>query len=392
MRPEIVSQLDVDLFGVDWALNLRAALENCEAVYVFPDEITVCPLENGERLSFVHGVPGASGLAGVNFAHDKRKRRALMERAGVRVPKGATFSFGSGKVLAKRFAAELGYPVVLKPALGDNGVDAAVGIRSEAALEEALEALSLPPDERQHHVQSAYRMFLIDEPKRKNGKVTVPGKYKFLVEKHVTGDLFRVLVAGSKILSALRLVGSPSAGGVVSARDVTGSLPESVSAVALDAAGAVPGMAVCAVDVVLPARRFRRSRRPVVVDYHERPGLWVQALAGTELAIAAADGVWDAYASAGGNGAQVLRQDTSAGFNVEIEGLSDAKTEAGFLLRQAKKFGVLTDSLVSDSAAGTVSAEIEGRLLDIVAVVHKLLTGDSGRTGAPLVVLRKRRI
>jgi ABC-type transport system substrate-binding protein len=43
--------------------------------------------------------------------------------AGLPVPKGATFSVGRGVRDAKNFAERIGYPVVVKPAMGDNAIE-----------------------------------------------------------------------------------------------------------------------------------------------------------------------------------------------------------------------------------------------------------------------------
>lgn len=295
------SQLSADdrpsIWDIDWVLNLRSILLACDDVRIYPGQILVSKDSNGERLSFVHGVPGASGLASTNFAHDKRKRRALMERAGVPIPKGATFSYGSGKALAKRFAERTGFPLTVKPALGDNGVDAQLGVYSLEALEVALDALAAPPQERPHHNKSSYRLMLLDEPERTSEGVRVPPKYRFLVEKHIEGQLYRFLISAGTVISALKCEGSPSDGSFSGAIDVANTVDPKLVDVALDAARAVPEMLVCAIDVVAPSRPESGRAAGVVVDYHERPGLWMQAAVDEELAFSCSDQLLKDYAA-----------------------------------------------------------------------------------------------
>ncbi len=76
---------------------------------------------------------------------DKRVTRRIMERAGVRVPRGATVTeddLGAARTLL----AECG-EVVVKPARGEQGRGITVGVREEAALDRAVRlALQYCPD------------------------------------------------------------------------------------------------------------------------------------------------------------------------------------------------------------------------------------------------------
>ncbi|WP_245700665.1 N-acetylglutaminylglutamine synthetase [Geodermatophilus siccatus] len=76
---------------------------------------------------------------------DKRVTRRIMERAGVRVPRGATVT-EDDLAAARTLLAECG-EVVVKPARGEQGRGITVGVREEAALDRAVRlALQYCPD------------------------------------------------------------------------------------------------------------------------------------------------------------------------------------------------------------------------------------------------------
>ena len=76
---------------------------------------------------------------------DKRVTRRIMERAGVRVPRGATVT-EDDLAAARALLAECG-EVVVKPARGEQGRGITVGVREEAALDRAVRlALQYCPD------------------------------------------------------------------------------------------------------------------------------------------------------------------------------------------------------------------------------------------------------
>src|SRR5690625_651478 len=77
----------------------------------------------GETTAFTHGVPQSSTLAAVTYSQDLRMRRGLLGHAGIPQPRGATVAIGRERNAALRYAEEIGYPVVIKPALGDSTID-----------------------------------------------------------------------------------------------------------------------------------------------------------------------------------------------------------------------------------------------------------------------------
>jgi GNAT-family acetyltransferase (TIGR03103 family) len=72
---------------------------------------------------------------------DKRVTRRIMDRAGVRVPRGAVVGGtddGTDDAAARELLAACG-AVVVKPARGEQGTGITVGVRDEAALQQAVE-------------------------------------------------------------------------------------------------------------------------------------------------------------------------------------------------------------------------------------------------------------
>ena len=104
----------------------------------------------------------------------KDATRVCLRRAGVPVPEGRMFRCGDYET-AKAFAAEIGYPVVCKPAKGVRGIGVTANIRDE--------------DELQHAMQ------LVAESRF--------GKDDFIIEKHVNGKDYRILVVDGKVIAAI---------------------------------------------------------------------------------------------------------------------------------------------------------------------------------------------
>ena len=104
---------------------------------------------------------------GVKIARQKDLASELLRAAGLPVPRGMLVTSAAE---ALRAAAELGYPVVLKPNLGSQGRDVFVGIRNEDELVEITD-----------------KMF--------GGRVAV----NWLVEEFIPGNEYRVLVIGGTV-------------------------------------------------------------------------------------------------------------------------------------------------------------------------------------------------
>jgi GNAT-family acetyltransferase (TIGR03103 family) len=168
---------------------------------------------------------------------DKRATRRLLERAGVRVPRGVDVG-ESDLEAARALLAECG-AVVVKPARGEQGRGITVGVRDEAALTQAVElALQFCPD--------------------------------VLVEELVSGQDVRVVVIDHEVVAAAVRRPAEVVGDGRSTIDelvrVTSRRRERAtdgeSSIPLDAmTEAVVAEAGRAMDDVLPARERLRVRR-----------------------------------------------------------------------------------------------------------------------------------
>jgi D-alanine-D-alanine ligase-like ATP-grasp enzyme/acylphosphatase len=104
----------------------------------------------------------------------KEATRMRLDRAGVPVPRGRTFAYGDVES-AIAFAARIGYPVVIKPAMGVRGIGVVADIRNEEDLRGAFDQLV-------------------------NSRL---GRDDFIVEKHVHGRDYRIVVVGDRVIAAI---------------------------------------------------------------------------------------------------------------------------------------------------------------------------------------------
>src|SRR5699024_11011534 len=105
----------------------------------------------------------------------KEGTRMQLQRAGLPVPQGRTFSNGDFST-AKLFAERIGYPVVVKPAMGVRGIGVVAGIQNEGELDAAFDILA-------------------------SSKL---GKQDFIVEKHINGRDYRIVVVGDQVIAAIQ--------------------------------------------------------------------------------------------------------------------------------------------------------------------------------------------
>lgn len=127
-----------------------------------------------EPLPFKWSRSPLSSAVSLALCTHKEATRMRLARAGVPVPKGRTFANGDYDS-ARAFAERIGYPVVVKPAMGVRGIGVVANIQSEAELTRAFEHL--------------------EESKL--------GGQDFIVEKHVTGRDYRIVVVGDEVIAAI---------------------------------------------------------------------------------------------------------------------------------------------------------------------------------------------
>lgn len=132
---------------------------------------------SGMQLPFRTARWPLSGIAASSIARHKEATRILLARSGVPVPQGRTFH-GGDHDLALQYAEQIGYPVVLKPAEGSMGAGVTANIRDENELVTALDLLAK----------------------------TAHGTNEFIVEKHVNGSDYRIMVVGDRVFAAVQRI------------------------------------------------------------------------------------------------------------------------------------------------------------------------------------------
>lgn len=139
-----------------------------------------------EPLSFKWSRSPLSSAVSLALCTHKEATRLRLQRAGVPVPRGTTFAADNYDA-ARAFVRRIGYPVVVKPAMGVRGIGVVANIRDDDALEAAFVQL----------------------------KASKLGGDDFIVEQHVDGKDYRIVVIGDEVIGAiLREPGSVVGDGV----------------------------------------------------------------------------------------------------------------------------------------------------------------------------------
>lgn len=325
--------------------------------------------------AFAHGVPQSSTLSGVTFAQDKRMRRAILAKAGFSVPKGATFSVGRSRKAARAYADRIGYPVVLKPALGDNTIETQAGIADDDQFREAVTYYFTPPSGREDYVRAAYALTELREPGFHKGKLVVPPGYRFLVEKQAHGQYVRLLVLDGEVVSALHLPGG-AWGFEAGAKDITEVVDQSLRQVGIDVVAAFHGLSLAAVDLVVPDYTASTRRRDAtVVELSERPWLEAQRAVSPQLAEGVAERILRS-----GMAEESLddpQQDLVA--ETRFEGAVAPLELLEVMLETSRQRGIEIYGRVSDRAMGEIIVTWQGPSAEIAWIVEKTL--ESGLAG-----------
>lgn len=371
----------------DGVLALQALLRAGLDVEVYPRQIVYVPAGEGAELSFVHGIPGTSGLGPVTYAQDKRMQRGLMERNGVPVPNGATFTMGRGISGAKRFARKVGFPVVVKPAVGDNGIETFRDINDVEGIDQALDYLRTPPSQRAGFSRASYGLTELREPGEENGRLVVPPGYMFTIERQLEGTYLRVFVSDGEVRSVIQCEGVPTDQTLTGGTEIIDHLHPSLKAVALQAVRAIPGLSLAAIDLVVedPARAAD-EQEVGVVEFSERPALWVQAKVGLALAEQLSEEMVRRYAAAEGH---PLAQPRSAvTVTIEAHALPDAAHGGKAIVEAATALGLQAEVTDVDQTEGTVYATLSGAAGTVAYVINEMLNGSIDEQRVMLVVAR----
>lgn len=336
-----------------------AALERGLDVTLLPRQVMMVGSGNpvlGDA-SFVHGVPQASTVAGVTYVQDKRVRRALLQREGFTVPRGATFSIGRSADDSVTFAERIGYPVTVKPTMGDNTIGVIPQIADSDQMWQAIEYLHTPFESRSDFTRASYAMTELREPGFRDGVPVAPPSYRYLVEKHISGDYVRALIIDGSVRNVMLCPKGPWNSSHEQLLDVTERLNGEIASYLVEAAKVIPGLSVVAIDIVVPNLASTRSRQDMhIVEYSERPWLHVQHSHRPELARKLATEILTFEMN--GRPLGTLQETVSA--NVRIDGAVAPEKFLSAFVDSCDRLEVNRDLNVSDPALGHITGHLMG--------------------------------
>lgn len=268
----------------------------------------------GRRWLTMNGYHALNGLPETDLSANKEITKAVLEDAGVRVPRGIIAT--SVPEAEKRMKQQrISFPVVVKPIDGAKGCGVTVDVRSRAAMQRAVAEVR---DYWQHHHLSRVKLFMVEEMIQGNdyrvlvlngkavacvhripahvigdGALTIgelfeqlnrtrPASYYLLVDDEVTGSLRlngytldTVLDAGEYV--QLRRHANVSAGGL--SIDYSATISPRFMAIAQKSAAAL-GFYFTGIDIMVDDITSNNPRQPYAVievngapdyDIHEKP-------------------------------------------------------------------------------------------------------------------------
>ncbi|GFZ96708.1 hypothetical protein GCM10011359_27700 [Nesterenkonia alkaliphila] len=365
----------------------RSALAHGYDVVLLPRQVMEVEHEpTGVKTAFSHGIPQQTTLAAVTYAQDVRMRRDMVMRAGYAVPTGATFSMGGSLKAAFRYAEEkLGFPVVMKPAVGDNTIDVISGINNVEELQRAVEFFYTPPTERPGYTRAAYALTELREPGiTEDGRVVVPPGYRFLLEKQVAGEYLRFLVLDGEIINVLHCPDGPWRSSPEAIRDITAEVHPSLNQIAAGVTAAIPGISLAAIDLVVADHtKPAEAADAPVVEYSERPWLQVQHACDAALAQQLADRIL-----AFGLDSPLTDLRSTVRVEFQIYGSVHPQDLLVALSEEFAEAEVSGRAELEDQAMGTITGEVTGDPAEIARIMEELL--DTGIRGQRAMLVETR--
>ncbi len=353
----------------------RAALAYGLNVFALPRQVLLAgptaPVP--AAVSFTHGVPEASTVAAVTFAQDRRLRRALVERAGLPVPRGATFSFRSSERAAE-WSAELEFPVVVKETVGENPAKSVPGVASRDELEAAFRTLRRrDPIDRSpgsNPMIAGYAATRLGYEVDDEGNQVAPARTRFLVEKQPIGQYVRLFACGNR--SPIAVLLDPGSG--QGTQDVSDEVHSSVRDVALRAMRSIPGLAVASVDVVLDDHRVSADEQPFsVVEVSERIRSETYEAAATGLGERLGEELLEFQAATAG--LELSKVSTKVNVTMRIAGLRDAGGVVAGLSDAAAEYGVEATVTGVDALDEHIDASCQGTAGGVAMLAEALMSG-----------------
>lgn len=357
---------------MDSMLIQAAALGAGRSTMLFPGQALLVggAAEGEDRLALAHGVPQQTQLSMATFVQDKRIRRALLEQHSFPVPTGATFSIGRGRTAAVKYAGRIGYPVVVKPMVGDSTVEVFSGVQDADELREVLRYFKTAAPLREGYEAASYAFTAIHTPKE--GSTQARDTYRLLVEEQVHGEYLRFLLVDGEIRSAVSLphgLRQPIEG-----EEVLDEVHETVQEFITRAAQVFAGLKVMFIDVILGTGRSTMMgyQSCVVVEVGERPWLYVQDAVSPQLSARLAGEI---LAAAEGRPPQQGRAPSeSVSVAVEWQGVTRIDDFVSQLRRLGERLGASLEITRQDDVGGTAAGRIQGPS-DAIALMNELAVG-----------------
>ncbi|MDW0359735.1 hypothetical protein Q8G38_10445 [Halomonas venusta] len=350
--------------GVDGFFVFYTALLNGMDVQRMPGQLFL--INNYKtpeaKTSFVHSVAQSTRLSTTTFVLQKRFRRVLFQQAKVPMPKAATFSFFSRKDPVK-YANKIGYPLVVKEMFGENPSFSVYNVKNKKELFSGIEKVRhhLPVSSERAPSSYAQTINLGSAESIDDNTRVKSNKSRFIIEKQLVGDAYRVYVVGGKVSLVLKPL--PSGNGFIKVL----SPSQDVINVAESSVNAVPGIANAAIDIVEsndglvylvefcerllpPSEIFSEASFSIVSDIYQR-------LFESEVSLV------------GGVTSSIKKR---AAYLIKVSGLSDVKSFVKTLKKISDELKVAFRVSDTCNIFGQVSLQLAGGCVEVAAALEKL--------------------
>ncbi|WP_300343091.1 hypothetical protein [Nesterenkonia sp.] len=350
-----------------WLLH-TAALRSGAACSLLPGQVLMLPGRGsgGAEASFAHGVANTAGVSTVTALEDRRIRRELLKSYEIPAPESAAFSVRRGYEAALAYAESAGWPVRLKPVVGEAGIEVISDVRGPEEFAAAFEYFQTAPTRRSNFTSSSYSFTQIFMPRGRTG-LAKPG-YEVMVEPQIPGTKLRMLTVDGEVVSALH-----RGGGETRYTDVLAEIDSSVVDLARRVAGLFPDLLCVSLEVLVanPAQPLDAQQHQVL-EVSERPWLHVQYQVSAQTAERIAGRILRAVDSTAGEATHPIDVD------FHWEGLADAEHELPVLQRAAAAAQVHCSAEIGDDLGGSLRGRLRGSadaiaLLTELAVAGRLL-------------------
>lgn len=410
-------ELDLPAVLQDGLLTHSAILARGLDVLVLPRQVILSGTPGSEPgdVSFVHGIPQASTLSGVTYAQDKRIRRNLQARAGLSIPEGASFSY-RGVTDARAYANRIGYPLVLKEAVGENPTEQITGIKNTRQFNRAIRELRMLPGKRSSAAssltRSAYALTgLLDMEEDEEGNKLAAKATRFLVEREARGTYLRFLLLGDEVVGMLHFPGGAGRGGsegkdteviarrvgfakevrrwgLIGSKRWEGGVHPGFGTIARKALQAVPGLKLGYVDIVVTQDMAvaPEAQQHWIVELSERPRLEVFSRAEEGWGEQLADRIVAFEAERVGVKPEQARDRVA--LQMRAESVPDVNTFVPLLVKAAKQLGLRGHASIDDPIEGTLDALVEGPPVAVATLAEAIMGGGLG--GMRAIVLTER--